>query len=151
MVKQMIFCLETNKRANTDYIYIKEVINCLYENNTQIKISPIYMGTKPKYRSKDVLKVDTDAYEKSVEHANAFREIGQFCEENDYDLIWFCHDVEEVFLGQKVSDSQKVKEAGAYRRRRGVEEISSECLAGKEIKAHTSNILCVLDKYLIRK
>lgn len=41
----MIFCLETNKRAGTDYIYIKEIINYLYQISNQVKISPIYMGT----------------------------------------------------------------------------------------------------------
>ena len=112
MAIQMIFCLETNKRANTDYIYIQETIDWLYQKSNQIKFSPVYMGTKTKYRSKDILKeikqktkeftigqtkviycIDTDEYEKNPEHANAFRDINRFCEENSYDLIWFCHDV----------------------------------------------------------
>lgn len=106
MARQLIFCLETNKRANTDYIYIKEAIDFLYQESRQVKISPIYMGTKTKYRSKDVLKeinqkkkmfihgetkviyfIDTDAFEKSAEHENAFREIRQFCEKNNFDLV----------------------------------------------------------------
>lgn len=116
MAIQMIFCLETNKRAGTDYIYIKEILNFLYQKSNQIKISPIYMGTKTKYQSKDVLRqiaqkkkeyihgetkviycIDTDEFEKLPEQTNAFRDIRQFCEENKYELIWFCHDVEEVF------------------------------------------------------
>lgn len=56
MAIQMIFCLETNKRANTDYIYLKETINHMYQLSNQIKLSPVYMGTKTKYQSKDVLK-----------------------------------------------------------------------------------------------
>lgn len=108
MARQLIFCLETNKRANTDYIYMKEAIDFLYQESRQVKISPIYMGTKTKYRSKDVLReinqkkkmfihgetkviyfIDTDAFEKNTEHANALRDIRQFCEENDYGLVWY--------------------------------------------------------------
>ncbi|MDE5938339.1 MAG: hypothetical protein K2H37_04600 [Lachnospiraceae bacterium] len=170
MARQLIFCLETNKRANTDYIYIKEAIDFLYQKSRQVKISPIYMGTKTKYRSKDVLKeigqkkkmfihgetkviyfIDTDAFEKSIEHANAFRDIRQFCEENNYDLVWFCHDVEEVFLGRQISDDLKVQAADTYRDKREIEKISSEKLSSETIQKNKSNLLCVLDKYLIRK
>lgn len=170
MVKQMIFCLETNKRASTDYIYIKEAVDYLYENKGHIKISPVYMGTKTKYCSKDILKeinekrrmlihgetkviyfIDTDAFEKSIEHADAFQNIQQFCEKNGYDLIWFCHDVEEVFLGRKISDDLKVKEAGTYRRKKEIEKISIEKLASETVRPYASNLLCVLDKYLDRK
>lgn len=153
MARQLIFCLETNKRANTDYIYIKEAIDLLYQESKQIKISPIYMGTKTKYRSKDVLKeinqkkkmfihgetkviyfIDTDAFEKSVEHANALRDIRQFCEGNDYDLVWFCHDVEAVFLGRQISDDLKVQAAGTYRDKREIEKISFEKLSSETIR-----------------
>ncbi len=170
MAMQMILCLETNKRANTDYIYIKEILNHFYQRSNQIKISPVYMGTKTKYRSNDTLKemkrkikdftigktkviycIDTDEYEKNTEHANEFRTIQQFCEINNYDLIWFCHDVEEVFLGKRIPDSQKVQEAGAYRDRKGIQKINPEQLRSRDLRVHTSNILCVLDQYLARK
>lgn len=170
MAKQLIFCLETNKRANTDYIYIKETIDFLYRENRQIKISPIYMGTKTKYRSKDIMKeirqktkmfihgetkviyfIDTDAIEKSPEHANAFRNIREFCEGNGYELVWFCHDVEEVFWGRKILDDLKVREALTYREKREVEKISLEKISAETIQKNTSNLLCVLDKYLDRK
>lgn len=94
MAIQIILCLETNKRANTDYIYIKEILNYFYQKSNQIKISPVYMGTKTKYQSTDILKeikrktkdftigktkviycIDTDEYEKNTEHANEFRAI----------------------------------------------------------------------------
>lgn len=56
MAIQMILCLETNKKANTDYIYIKETIDFLYQKNNQIKISPLYMSTKTKYKSGDIIR-----------------------------------------------------------------------------------------------
>lgn len=170
MAIQMIFCLETNKRAGTDYIYIKEIINYLYQISNQVKISPIYMGTKTKYQSKDVLRqitqkkkeyihgetkviycIDTDEFEKLPEHTNAFRDIRQFCEENKYELIWFCHDVEEVFVGKRISDSQKVQTAEAFRNKKEIEKLSQVRLSEEEPKPYASNVLRVLDQYLERK
>lgn len=170
MAIQMIFCVETNKKADTDSIYVTETINHWYKINNQVKISKIYMNTKSRYASKDVLKeiekkskafvigetkiiycVDTDQYEKNIDHTKELDNISQYCEDNHYDLIWFCHDVEEVFLGQKVSDSQKVQEAAAFRRKKMIEKIRSEKLSCNEKHACTSNILNILDKYLSRK
>ncbi len=62
-----------------------------------------------------------------------------------------CHDVEEVFWGHKVSDSQKVQEAFSFRKKKRITEISSKNLSSKDKRTCTSNILDVLDKYLIRK
>ncbi len=66
-------------------------------------------------------------------------------------MIWFCHDVEEVFLNKKISDSQKVQEAGAFRRKKGIQEIRLDYLTSSVMRVHTSNIMQVLDKYLARK
>lgn len=170
MAVQIILCVETNKKADTDSIYISEVINHLYVMNNQIKISKVYMDSKSKYKSNRVLKeiekkiksfiigetiviycVDTDEYVKNIEHERELQDISQFCDEKGYDLIWFCHDVEDVFLGKKISDSQKVQEAGAFRRKRGIKEIDLNKLSSNVKGAHTSNILRILDKYLSRK
>ena len=170
MAIQMIFCLETNKRADTDYIYIREVLDYLYQKSNQVKITPIYMGTKTKYQSRDVLRevkqktreyihgetkviycIDTDEYEKVSEDASAFRNIRQFCKENRYELIWLCHDVEEVFVGQRISDSQKVQTAQAFRRNKDIQKLPQNCLSEEEPKQYASNILRILDQYLERK
>lgn len=172
MAIQMIFCVETNKKASTDNIYILDILRYLYgiDTDNKIKISIVQMGSKSKYKSKEVLKkidakikaftfgetkviycIDTDQYEKSVKHEKEFNDISQFCKDKGYDLIWFCHDIEEVFLGKKISDSQKVQEAAAFRRKRMIEEIPLQKLSGKEKQVNTSNILNILDKYLSRK
>lgn len=170
MAIQMIFCVETNKKADTDSIYIAETINHWYKVTNQVKISKIYMNSKSRYASKDVLKdisnkskaftigeskviycVDTDQFERSNEHAREFDDISQYCKENHYDLIWFCHDVEEMYLGQKASDSQKVQEAAAFRRKKKIEKIQADKLSCEGKHACTSNILNILDKYLCRK
>lgn len=170
MAIQMIFCVETTKKADTDSIYIMEAIKHLYEITNQIKISKVYMGTKTKYKSKEILKeidakikaftigetkviycIDTDQYEKNMKHENEFNDITQFCKDRGYDLIWFCHDIEEVFLGKKISDSQKVQEAAAFRRKRIIEQIALKKLSCKVKMANSTNLLDVLDQYLSRK
>ena len=170
MAVQLIFCVETNKKADTDSIYISELVNYFYVLNNQIKISKVYMGTKSKYCSKEIIKeiekktkafvigetkviyyIDTDEYEKNIEHQTELNKISQFCKENGYDLVWFCHDVEEVFLDNKIPDSQKVQEAGAFRRKKGIQEIPLDKLASSVMRIHTSNIMQILDKYLERK
>lgn len=170
MAIQIIFCVETNKKADTDGIYISEIIRHLYQLNNQIKLSKVYMNTKSKYRSKDVLReittktkaftigetkviycIDTDAYEKDINHKTELNEITRFCGQNGYDLIWFCHNVEDVFLGKLIPDSQKVQEAAAFRRKQRIKEICPAQLSTDIKRVHTSNILLVLDKYLSRK
>ena len=170
MAFQMILCVETNKRADTDYIYISETIKHLYKEDKRVTINKVYMGSKTKYKSKEVLRdikqltkaftigetrviycIDTDAYERNREHETILNDITQFCKGNGYELIWFCHDIEEVFIGRRISDSQKVQEAGAFRRGGKINEVHTAKLSSNVKRMHTSNILCILDKYLSRK
>lgn len=65
--------------------------------------------------------------------------------------MWFCHDVEEVFWGHKVSDSQKVQEVAKFRSKKKIEEMQIEKLMCDIKRACTSNIINILDKYLDRK
>lgn len=170
MAIQLIFCVETNKRADTDSIYISETINHLHLVNSKTKISKVYLNTKTRYKAKDVMKeiagktkaftigetkviycIDTDEYEKDAEHKRELDEIRRFCKEGGYDLIWFCHDVEDVYLGRRIPDSAKVQEASAFRRKRKIEEMDFRKLACTAERVHTSNILNILDGYLPRK
>ena len=44
---QLILCVETNKKTQSDYIYIKETIDHFYKfDPTQVKISPVYEEKK---------------------------------------------------------------------------------------------------------
>lgn len=167
---QMILCVETNKSADTDSVYILDTINHWYKLDNKIKISKINMNSKSRYNSKNIVReivqkkkafvigetrviyfIDTDQYEKNPDHARELNEISRFCEDNDFDLVWFCHDVEEVFLGHKIPDSQKVQEAAAFRRKKKIEEMQIEQLSSDTKRTYVSNILNILDKYLDRK
>ena len=170
MAIQLILCVETKKSADTDSIYIFDTINRWYKVDNKIRFSKINMNTKSRYNSKDVVReiaqkkkdfvigdtrviyfIDTDQYEKNPDHARELNKISCYCEDNDYDLVCFCHDVEEVFLGHKVSDSQKVQEAAAFRRKKKIGEMQIKKLSCDTKRAYVSNILNIFDKYLDRK
>lgn len=95
--------------------------------------------------------VDTDFYELNQEHKRDFEEIFEYCKNNGDELIWFCHDVEEVFIGKKVSDTDKVKTAREFNKNNKISMINVNKLQQSERKAYTSNMIVVLDKYLMRK
>ena len=170
MAIQMILCVETKKSADTDSIYILDTISRWYKVDNKVKISKINMNSKSRYNSKDVVReiakkekefvlgdthviyfIDTDQYERNPEHEREWKEISYFCESNGFDLVWFCHDVEEVFWGHKVSDSQKVQEATAFIKKKRIGEVIAERLSCTTIRTSASNILKVFDKYLERK
>lgn len=170
MAIQLILCVETNKKSDTDSIYITETLNHYFKIDNNVKISKVYMETKTKYKSKDVLKdinekiklysfgdskviycIDTDDFEINQEHKRQLEEIGNYCEDNNYDIIWFCHDVEDVFLGKRISDKQKTAEAKTFRRKNAIQQIDTAKLTCNLKICHTSNILNVLCKYLEQK
>ncbi len=69
---------------------------------------------------------------------------------HDYDFVWFCKDVEQVYLGKRVDKGKKKKEAEAFRCRRIIESISANRLSVAKHRIGSSNIMKVLDKYLER-
>lgn len=170
MALQIILCMETNKQAATDYIYIKDTIDRFYTYNNKTKISRVFMNTKTRYDCKDVKKeikeltknyrfgktkviyfVDTDDYEKDISHTRDLEIIERYCVENEYDFVWFCHEIEEIYIGKRIPDKQKTAVASSFRRKQMIDSILEKTLMSKEKIKGTSNILCVLDKYLVRK
>ena len=63
-------------------------------------------------------------------------------------MILFCKDIEQVFLGRKVSNDKKRDESDAFIRKKLIQNIKEEKLRVDILKKNSSNILNVLDKYL---
>ena len=117
-MRQVILCVETNKQANTDVGYIDAVIKQLYQIGTEIKLQYKYFNGKGGYNAPKLLKeikndiaalkgtssseviycIDTDKYDSEAEVQKLNTDIENFCHQNGYKFIWFCRDVEEVFL-----------------------------------------------------
>lgn len=168
MNKQILFCVETTKQANTDYQYIRETILHFYTDNKKNIFRPIYMESKSRYNSNAVLKeirrkqkafkgethviyfVDTDDYDIAPDANRELNQIRSFCSKNNFDFVFFCKDIEDVYCGCRIPATSKVQTVEQFKRRHSIRTINSIFLQSEEIKHHCSNIMNVLDKYWIR-
>lgn len=168
---QLIFAVETNKKCNSDWIYIKDTIEYFYSyERTQVKFSVVYMDGKGNYNSKKKEKeiksltsqysstsntnrsrviycFDCDDYDSKMDDLKFLEEAKKYCDEHEYDFVWFCKDVEQVYIGKKVDDSQKKKEAATFKAKKQINSIDSKKLLIKNYRNNTSNIMNVLDGY----
>ena len=169
MSRQILLYVETNKTARTDYKYIDATIKRFYVNDRKIVYRPIFMESKTNYNSKDVVKeinaeikkypgktdviycVDVDEYDISPETKKLYDNIEKYCSANDYQLVFFKRDIEDVYLGHSVSDSDKVKKAEEFTRKKMINGVKEVALTTKQHKNHASNILIVLDLFWKRK
>ena len=173
---QLIFVVEANKKSKTDRIYIKETIDRFYKYNVaHLKLSTVYMDGKNKYLSKEkevksliseyngassnnVTKViycfDCDVYDSNPVDKEFLEKTQEFCKANNYEYVWFCKDIERVYLGKKVEDGHKNSEATKFKAKKLIDGVSESRLKGKKISRNMSNILSVLDRckpHLVRK
>lgn len=170
MAMQLIICVEADKRSGTDNIYIKETLDRFYNIGFDVNINYINMGGKSKYKAKDVTRkinqykrdfklgetvviicVDTDQFEKDINHKREFDDVSLYAAQEGYDLVWFCHDVEEVYIGKSIVKDAKKNRAIEFKKKKEIEAIDEKKIASNRIYNCTSNILAVFDKYLGRK
>ncbi|MCI7493142.1 MAG: hypothetical protein MSA91_10235 [Lachnobacterium sp.] len=173
MGMQLIIVVETNKKCNSDWIYIKDTIEHFYSiDNARTKLTPIYMDGKGKYRKKQreveeyikkyskaadeneshvIYCFDCDNYDINNEDSSFLDEVSRYCQDNDYNLVWFCKDIESVYLKKKVDAVDKKKTAANFKANRMIDNISINSLNSQKYKVGTSNIVDVLDRYLKRK
>ena len=173
---QLIFVVEANKKSKTDWIYIKETIGRFYKYDVaHLKLSAVYMEGKNKYLAKEkevnllisqysststnnVTKViycfDCDDYDSNPVDKEFIEKTQEFCKANNYEYVWFCKDIERVYLGKKVEDGRKNSEAAKFKANKLIDGVSQSRLNGKKISLNMSNILRVLDEFeadLVRK
>ena len=131
---QLIFVVETDNKCKSDWIYIKDTIEYFYEyDRTDIKLSPVYMNGKGRYKNKEkeiqglisqyrnksnISKVlycfDCDDYDKKPEDSNFLETAKKYCDYKGYEFVWFCKDIEHVYIGNQIDDSKKKKTAADF-------------------------------------
>ena len=173
MGMQLIFVLETNKKCKSDWIYIKDTIEYFYNiDANNIKFTQVYMDGKGNFKNKQkeinknidqyakgasngnskvICCLDSDDYDINMEAIKFLNEAFKFCNDNKYELIWFCKYIERVYLRKKVVKDEKKKEAGKFKANKTIRNIDAKNLVASKYKDGTSNILNILDKYLERK
>ena len=134
----LIVVVEADKNSKSDYIYIWKYINACYLLDSSIKISPVYMGGKGNYKSNNVNKKIEDLTRKykgqhgadakqivmlctdtddltdgpnAHENITFMKDVEALCNKKGYNLIWFCRDIEEVFIGRRITKKEKAKTA----------------------------------------
>lgn len=170
MAIQLVICVEADRRSGTDNIYVKETLSRFYSIKSDVNINYVNMGGKSKYKAKDVTRrinqykrdfklgntvvilcIDTDQFEKDADQKRELDDISIFAMEQGYELIWFCHDVEEVFIGVSLVKDVKKDRAIKFKKKNEIEAVDEKKLSSKNKVKCTSNILEIFDKYLIRK
>lgn len=167
-MKLLVLCVETNKEAQTDTKYIDKTIRQFYVIDNNIKIAYVYMGGKGNYDSKAVksqikrqysgdfeekrvvycIDIDNMADAEVIEQNN---KIKAYCDGLNYDFVWFCRDVEEVYLHKRVDKSEKVNEAKKFSRLSDLGKATESSLFAGNTTQYKSNLLFVLDSFMIRK
>lgn len=170
---QYIFVVETNSKCKSDWIYIRDTIERFYQwNQPQIKLSVVYMNGKGNYKNKEkdieslskqyrsagkgnqskvMLCFDCDEYEKDVYDRTFLKDARQYCQNMGYEFVWFCKDIESVYLGHKVDDSQKKKESAVFKAQNGINHVDAKKLLATAYRINSSNLMCILDKCFARK
>ena len=170
MGKQIVLCVEADCRSATDNIYIKNTIKRFYHFGKDIRLSFVNMNGKTNYMANKVLKevrqyisdykngpttviycIDLDRYDSNPNQAGINSGIEDFLRLNKYELIWFCRDIEEVYLGQSADKSEKTKLALEFAKKEAIRTVDEQKLKRTAVKRGSSNILNVLDKHLVRK
>lgn len=170
---QLIFVVETDRKNKSDWIYIKDTITGFYRcDSTQLKLSVVYMGGKGNYmkkrrevdgyisqyastardnRSKVIYCFDCDDYDARHEDMTFLQEAKKYCADNKAEFVWFCRDIEQVYLGERVEVKQKKGMAANFRKKKLISMIDEGNLSGDVYRDGSSNIMLVLDNYLKRK
>ena len=168
---QFIFVVETNKQCNSDWIYIKDTREYFYVyERTRVKLSVVYMDGRGNYNSKKKEKeikrlisqysaasernqskviycFDCDEYNNNPDDLKFLEDAKKYCDDKGYDFVWFCKDIEQVYIGKKVDDSQKKKEAATFKAKKLIAKVDSDRLSVGKYRINSSNIMSVLDQY----
>ncbi len=167
-MKLLVLCVETDKEAQTDTKYIDKTIRQFYVIDNNIKIAYVYMNGKGNYDNRAVtsqikrqysgdfeerhvvycIDIDNMADAEVIEQNN---KIEAYCNNLGYDLVWFCRDVEEVYLHKRVDKSEKVNEAKKFSRLYNLGKATEVTLTANCQTQFKSNLLLVLDNFMTRK
>ena len=148
---QLIFVVETDSKSKSDWIYIKDTVDYFYNyDQSHVKFSPVYMDGKGNY-TKVIYCFDCDDFDTNRVEMDFLKNAKEYCDEKQYEFVWFCKDIERVYIGKKVPKREKTKEAAKFKSRKIIQQTDERKLTVSNYIANTSNILKVIDKYLERK
>ena len=95
----------------------------------------------------DILKQNKKSIDFLSEARNFLEDAQKYCAENGHEFVWFCKDIEQVYLGKQVEDAHKKAEAAAFKNKKLIMNIRVNQLSGNSYRVGTSNLMCVLDQF----
>lgn len=125
--------------------------NYKYKEKEISRLISAYASTSSKNQSKVLYCFDCDDYDIKQEDSDFLKNVQQYCDDHRYDFIWFCKDVERVYICKKIDDSKKKNEAALFKAKKLISKVDVNKLSVEKYEAYTSNIILVLDTYLERK
>jgi len=165
----LIFVMETSAPGKSDHVYIQTVLDHFFIYK-DVTILNVFLDGKRNYSSKKTLSIignyqsmlrsqaidssviyfiDTDSASFDYDQGSFFSNVSSFCKTKGFGLVWFCKNVENVFLGKEANAiGSKLKAAKDFVRTSGINSIPKTALSQTAIKANGSNILLILSKYL---
>ena len=168
MAFQVVFVVESDERSRSDIIYIRSIMDHLYNFRirSDVKISEVFMAGKGNYNKNKIINsirtkikqyktigetyviycFDTDKYDSDPNDKKVLKDEKEFCRDNGYEFVWFCHDVEEVFLGHSVPKGEKTDWARKYIASDWIKMVNIDNLKSDVMVKGRSNIMTVLGK-----
>ena len=137
--------------------YSKE-INGRIKKIEDIKMSITFLKGKIEALKKSFVeeknKTDYDSVKKRIENGinkiedlTFLKTVKKYCDDRGYDFIWFCKDVEQVYIGKRVDNSKKKNESTKFKKNNLITKVDVHRLSGRDYRIKTSNIMTVLDSY----
>ena len=170
---QLILVVETSKEEKSDTIYINDVLKKFFDLS-DINVQWEYLGGKTNYNNKKIENkiknltkmfksnvsgktttiyfIDTDSTETEYKRGSFFYNLQEYVKERGYELVWFCKNIENVFLHKDPNYIDNKTEAAmqfVYDNR--IDSIDKNALSKVAIELNCSNILVVLSKHIPNK
>lgn len=166
---QLIFCVETTAKSQSDQFYIDALLHHYYELEPH-KISYVYMGGKHNYRHTHTLRaihqlkqafavtggqnnhvlyvLDKDHNTTDYRDATFEKTVRRYIHQRDEHLIWFVRTIEDVMHGHILSKKEKKAAALTFLRKNQIHQVKPTHLkASQNVNApHKSNILTVINQ-----
>jgi len=143
---QLLFIVETKGKNKSDHIYVSEILKHFYGDTIKrndfrydfIYLNGKYNALKPnteidrlrKYWKKEmngktyVINIlDKDDFDKEPKDRDFVKAVTLFCEQNQYELVWFVRDIEHVMLNKRVDNNKKTQEASNFKKGRRIANV----------------------------
>ena len=162
----LLFLLETRSNNRSDWIYVKSTLDYFYENR-KCRYDALFCKSKDELIKQDkAIKRKITEYTKYTNNEYKVllvadydrkeeknKNIADYCNKNKYELIWMNPNIEKVYLNKDIKSGDKKREAEKFAKNKNsifphlnnleyTEPLKEKC---------GSNIIIVVDKYLIRK